>query len=275
MLGVAHSRYTIPTQLLFLIVNALGIFLGIAYNKSTPDLYVNNAHHKIGWIATWVVIAQVVIRLIYIYTEQGRVTMGAKYHRLTFLPVSAEGMVESQNLHPSGLVHEQGWSGDSGRDIIHPTTPDNTHEGFTKPEDDELDDPTPLTCGWLRRSSPDRFFSMSVPDLISSRVLRTIHIIYNVIDRIILPFGFVVLMTGGITYGGIFVSTTHCFQCFRYLGCFLTKSNREGIQSLTDWRISSRAVSSSGMAWSFWVVIWVAGRILDGPGILSLSILVL
>jgi hypothetical protein len=256
-------------------VNALGLFLGIACNKSTPDLYVNNAHHKIGWIATWVVIGQVVIRLIYIYSEQGRVMMGAKYQRLTFLPVSAEDMMEGQNLHPSGSVHEHCWSGDSGQDINHPTTPDNDHEGFRKPEDDELEDPTPLTCGWLRRSSLDRFFSMRVPDLVSSRVLRTFRIIYKVIDRIILPFGFAVLMTGGVTYGGIFVSTSQCFQCFSYLDCFLTNSNRKVIQSLTEWRISSRAASSSGMAWSFWVVIWVAGRISDGPGILSLSILVL
>jgi hypothetical protein len=207
MLSVARSRYTIPTQFLFLIVNGLGIFLGIVYNTSTPDLYANNAHHKIGWIATWVVVAQVIVGLIYAYSGQSRVRMGAGYERAAFLPVSAQNMMQHDNAHSSGAIHEYRWSGDSGQGTSRPTTPDGDDEGFTKPEDEEdLDESTPLSRGWLRSSFLDRFFLSRVPGLVSSRVLRVLRIVYNVIDRIILPFGFIALTTGGITYGGIFVS---------------------------------------------------------------------
>jgi hypothetical protein len=39
--------------------------------------------------------------------------------------------------------------------------------------------------------------------MVSNRVLRIFNGVYNVIDRIILPFGFVAIATGAVTYGGI------------------------------------------------------------------------
>jgi hypothetical protein len=45
-----------------------------------------------------------------------------------------------------------------------------------------------------------------VPGMVSSRVLRVLNAVSLVIDRIILPFGFVAIATGAVTYGGIMVS---------------------------------------------------------------------
>ncbi|KAI5289930.1 hypothetical protein KEM54_002853, partial [Ascosphaera aggregata] len=53
MLSIAKSKHTLPVQFIFLVFNAFGVLLSVIYNASTPDLYENNAHHKMGWIATW------------------------------------------------------------------------------------------------------------------------------------------------------------------------------------------------------------------------------
>lgn len=52
MLSLARSRYRLTAQLVFLAVNGGGVLLGTVYNANTPDLYPNNAHHKLGWIVT-------------------------------------------------------------------------------------------------------------------------------------------------------------------------------------------------------------------------------
>ena len=57
MLSIARSRYHLPAQVIFHILNGLGMFTGFVYNHSTPDLYKNNAHHPIGWVVTSFTIA--------------------------------------------------------------------------------------------------------------------------------------------------------------------------------------------------------------------------
>lgn len=231
MLSVARSRYTIPTQFVFLIINAIGLFFGIVYNASTPDLYENNAHHKIGWIVTWVVVAQVVIGLIYAYSGHGRVKNGAAYERAAFLPVSAQNMMDHQRSYPSGAVHEYRWSRDSGQGTernssslqSRPTTPDGENGHFTKPEED-VEELTPLAQGWLRNSVLDRFFASRIPGLVSDRVLRILRVIYIILDRIILPFGFIALSTGGVTYGGVFVRLPTSLDFF-FFGFFCFESS--------------------------------------------------
>lgn len=203
MLSVAHSRFTIPTQFVFLIVNGVALFFGLIYNASTPDLYPNNAHHKIGWIASSVVVAQFVIGIIYAYSGRRTQNTASQYERATFFPVSTEHMMEHQQLYTP--VAEYRWSGDSGQGTSCPTSPDEEQHNFTKPEEDEeVEVPTPLARGWLRSAFLDRFFTSRVPGLLSNKVLRALRLVYNIIDRIILPFGFVALATGGVTYGGIF-----------------------------------------------------------------------
>ncbi|KAH8701691.1 integral membrane protein [Talaromyces proteolyticus] len=202
MLSVAHSRYTIPTQFLFLVVNAVGLLFGIIYNTSTPDLYENNAHHTIGWIATWAVGVQAVIGLIYAYSGRGRTNSGHEYERATFMPVSTQNMMEHQQLYSP--VAEYRWSGDSGQGTSCPTSPDEEHFPKSEEDEEEIEVPTPLARGWLRSVTLDRFFTSRIPSLVSNRALRVLRIVYNVIDRIILPFGFIALTTGGVTYGGIF-----------------------------------------------------------------------
>lgn len=218
MFSVAKSRYALPTQFLFLLVNGFGILVGIIYNSQTPDLYENNVHHKIGWIVTWVMSAQVVMGLIFAYSGRGKSAQGISYERASFLPVSSQTMAQHQNTYPTGAVHEYRWSGDSGQGTernssslnSRPSSPSSScpspemYEIYGKPEDDlEEDEPT-APRGWIKSTVLDRFLANRVPNFVSDRLLKILGVTYIVIDRIILPFGFVALVTGGVVYGGIF-----------------------------------------------------------------------
>ena len=55
VISIARSRYTSLSHFIFLVLNTLGLFFGVMYNASTPDLYANDAHQKIGWLATWLI----------------------------------------------------------------------------------------------------------------------------------------------------------------------------------------------------------------------------
>src|ERR1700686_1798278 len=65
MLGVAQSALHIPVQLAFLILTTIGVIFAIMYNSATPDFYENNAHHKIGWVIVWVLVAQAASGMIH------------------------------------------------------------------------------------------------------------------------------------------------------------------------------------------------------------------
>ncbi|KAJ5564471.1 hypothetical protein N7513_000713 [Penicillium frequentans] len=207
MLSIARSRFALPSQFLFLVFNAFGVLLGIVYNSQTPDLYENNAHHKIGWIGTWVFSTQVVLALIFAYAGRGESKSSSdSYERATFLPIPTH----REHSYPSGPLHEYRWSGDSGQgtepgsSIHSPGSPCDSpedYDGFEKPED-PLPEELPAR-GWFHRSFVGRFLSSRLPGMVSNRVLRVCNTVYNVVDRIILPFGFMAIATGAVTYGGI------------------------------------------------------------------------
>lgn len=118
MLSIARSRYTLAAQFLFLLTNAIGVLVGIFYNANTPDLYPNNAHHKLGWLVTWVVGAQVLVGLV------GRVagtmnrssrTGHRKEEEQSFIPVSTEAMAEHHRMNQGLFSSPYRGSNDSGQ----------------------------------------------------------------------------------------------------------------------------------------------------------------
>lgn len=216
MFSVARSKFALPSQFFFLLSNALGLLLGIIYNSQTPDLYENNAHHKIGWIVTWVACAQAAMSLIFAYAgREESESESTSHERAAFLPVSTDDM-DDQHTERNGSLHAYRWSRDSGQGternsaslnsrLQSPTcgSPVEDYE-FDKTEDQDLR--SGGTPAWWQNTVIDRFLVKLVPSMISSRVLRALGTVYIVIDRIILPFGFVAIATGGVTYGGIMVS---------------------------------------------------------------------
>ena len=216
MLSIARSRLALPTQFVFWIVNAIGVLVGIIYNSQTPDLYENNAHHKIGWIITALASAQVFMTLIFTYAGRGESEVSS-YERATFLPVSTDETASPMHAYPPGSLHAYRWSRDSGQGTErnsslnsrptspHCDSPSEDYDGFEKPEEQVRGKPT-QGKRWFQGTVVDRFLSSRVPAMASSRVLRTLNMAHMVIERIILPFGFAAIATGGVTYGGIMVS---------------------------------------------------------------------
>jgi len=224
--SVSRSRYALPVQFLFLILNGLGVLFGTVYNINTPDLYVHNAHHRIGWIATWVMTAQVIMSLLFVYAGRTKQTMASAPERAAFLPVSVENMAQ----HDMRPYADYRWSGDSGQgtdrsSTLHsprdnsPTdaTRRDTFEQFAKPEGEPEDDDEPAVvlpkttaAGGRTRlwgnNLLDKFLSARVPGLFSARLLRMIEFVSSGIDATILILGFIALTTGVVTYAGIFVS---------------------------------------------------------------------
>jgi hypothetical protein len=220
MLSLARSYFALPAQLSFLIVNALGLLLGTIYNTRTPDLYPNNAHHKIGWVATWAVCAQVAIGLVFVYSGRSKEAHVDLDEHTGFLPVSVETMAQHQQVHSMVGEHEYRWSNDSGQGTernsasLHsgstsPTTEredTSEFERFFKPEVDEevvTQEPRRL----FRNTVVDRFMSRLVPGPLSDRLLQALEIMDGAVDRLILLVGFILVATGFVTFGGLFVSS--------------------------------------------------------------------
>jgi len=207
MLSISRSRYSLPTQFLFLAINAVGVLLVTIYNASTPDFYPNNAHHKLGWILTWVMSAQVVMGVISAYARR-------KDERGAFIPVSAENIAEHQrmqNIRPTQIYR---FSNDSGQGTepnteslrsqsISSTNSDDHQLPDVRREHEEEDQDE--KHGLMHGSKVDKFLSKKIPGLLSSRVLRVFQLFYDVVDRLILILGFMGLTTGIVTYGGFFI----------------------------------------------------------------------
>lgn len=223
MFSITRSRLALPVQFLFLIVNGFGVVFGTIFNVNTTDLYKNNAHHKIGWIATWVITAQVIMGLIFIYSGWTKESPIEPDERAAFLPVSIEAMTQHHQFHSTQGDSDYRWSGDSGQGT-EPASSSSSHsrdmspsqssrredyQRCNKPEaedsDDEEEEERPERRGLLRIAIVHQFLSRQIPGLFSKRLLRVLEVAYKSIDRTILILGFIALTTGGVTYAGIFV----------------------------------------------------------------------
>ena len=215
MFSITRSRLALPTQLLFLVLNGLGVVFGTIYNVNTPDLYENNAHHRIGWIATWIMTAQAVMSLLFLYSGRSKKIHASSLERAAFLPVSIEAMTEHSNATP---YSDYRWSGDSGqgteRSSYHNSreaSPTNMGR-YAKPkaepedEDDDGNDHAPPSPRFLRNSFMDKYLAHRIPRILSKRLCKALEAAYEVIDRTVLVLGFIALLTGGVTYAGYFVS---------------------------------------------------------------------
>ncbi|CAI7572502.1 unnamed protein product [Penicillium glandicola] len=212
MLSIARSWLALPSQFLFLAFNAFGVLLGVIYNSQTPDLYENNAHHKLGWVATCVVSAQFVMALLFAYAGRGKSNAPSpSYEHAAFFPVATDDH-DHERVCLNGAMREHRWSRDSGQgtdsnssSIHSPGSPacesPADYDGFEKP--DELPAKISASRSWMHHTGIGRFLSKTLPGLMPSRVLRVLNAIYNIVDRVILPFGFAAIATGAVTYGGI------------------------------------------------------------------------
>ncbi|KAK5957619.1 hypothetical protein OHC33_000806 [Knufia fluminis] len=210
MFSIARSKLALPVQLSFLVLNGLGVVSGTIYNINTPDLYENNAHHKVGWIATWVFTAQVVMSLLFLYSGRNKQESTNSSERAAFLPPSLQSM--------NRPYHKHSWSADSGQGTEPPSptsssrnlSPDRAYQ-FGKPEQEEPEDmedvpiePMRRRPSWFKNTRFDKYLSTRVPRVASQKIIKVAEVAYEMIDRTILVLGFVALTSGIVTYSGIF-----------------------------------------------------------------------
>jgi hypothetical protein len=222
MLSIARSRYTLPVQFIFLILNAFALLLGVVYNHKTPELYENNAHGKIGWVITWIACAWVAMNLVQAYA--GRARPHALEDELSH-PMTAANMAQYQRVHDAQLPDPSRYSNDSGQGTErnssslfgHSRSPsvESEDQQFSGPmrrythethEDDDHYDGEAEKRGFLRNKSVDRFFSRNLARFAVGRPLKWLRVFYVIIERTILVQAFAAMTSGTVVYGGIGVS---------------------------------------------------------------------
>lgn len=216
LLSIGKSRYSLPVQFGFLVMNAVGILLSTIYNASTPDLYPNNAHHKLGWVVTWFMCAKVFMEMISAYSGHHSKENVSAEERAAFIPISTENMDQFRRMHGHVRGHSYRYSNDSGHGTDANTASLRSQSISSIGEDENplrqqqiSDDEEDIMLEkeiLTRRSRMNEYLEKKVPVLFTTKALKVLRFTYNVIDRTILPLGFTALATGVITYSGIFVS---------------------------------------------------------------------
>lgn len=224
MFSIARSRYTLPTQFTFLATNALGVLLSTIYNAKTPDLYPNNAHHKLGWLVTWVLSAQAVVGLVgrvagAFNKSHGEDARAHATERRSFIPISEAAMDEHHRFHSGQYSPLCRTSNDSGQGTELNTESLRSHsvsstpgalaspvgemarKEFVEDEDDiEADSPALPRCGAVHN------LATRIGSKMSSRAWKVMVFVYNLVDRTSMLLGFITLATGIVTFARFFVS---------------------------------------------------------------------
>ncbi|KAL7790381.1 hypothetical protein V8C37DRAFT_384944 [Trichoderma ceciliae] len=253
-LSLAKSRHLLPSQFIFLASNALGLILGTLYNAQTPDLYPNNAHHRIGWIVTWVISAQVVVSLLRHIGGAFKGTDGRPAEeRRSFIPDARNAYYGDYRL-----------SNDSGQGS-EPTTESLRSNSISMLEDHdrlplsnfdkELDQDEDLDGPAM--PTPQSKTALMVVKFMSSKASKYIDFGYKAVDRIILPFGFIAYVTGIATYGrlfegsAIFSGLAHWIKggVFFWMG-LLTLGRWSGSFHESGWAWNLRPQKKAGQRWT-------------------------
>lgn len=210
MLSVARSRYHLPAQVVFHIVNGLGMFTGFVYNHSTPDLYKHNAHHPIGWVVTSFTFAWTLMSLYVAYSEYRSKRAGGQ-------SVTAHAMAHHNRWQSYSDNVAARYSRDSGHGTERNSSSllgsrQNSQDSFgPKPEapdspsyDHDDDDVEPERNGLLGDNRVDRFISRSVRRIATPNASKVVRFSQIVIEKFLLLLGFLAIATGFITWGGLF-----------------------------------------------------------------------
>ncbi|KAG6041823.1 hypothetical protein E4U41_001294 [Claviceps citrina] len=183
MLSIVRSNLTFIAQIIFVTLHALALVFASAYNSQAPDLYPNNSHHKIGWIITFVVLAQFLIH----FTEwlagvsMGRNGRQRRYaHRLMPDPDTAHLQLLSsrdRNEETCQLADGSGCGSD-------PETETSRSNSISAPGAASLPSITRATL------------ATKAAYVVSFRGWKYLGISSRIIDWLILPFGFIAITTG-------------------------------------------------------------------------------
>ncbi|KAJ6264661.1 hypothetical protein Dda_0810 [Drechslerella dactyloides] len=233
MFAVAKSNLHIPVQLVFLAVNGFAIFLSVIYNAQTPDLYPANAHHRMGWVVVAVLTAQTAVGVIF-SVAKSRDGPATKEEDSSLM---AAATLRYQRM---GTVQRQGsWNSDSahGGSDHSPTSrsPSMEDDGPYMHEDLDEHELKPVE---EEEGRFEKLASKYVPRFSVAPIwIKVAHVGYQISQRLLLIWAFMLITTGVSTYTGafkggwVFTGLAHVikggifffygiFTLGRYLGCF-------------------------------------------------------
>jgi hypothetical protein len=208
MFSIARSRYALLLQFCFFAMNGVGIAVGTIYNASTPDLYENNVHHKMGWIYTLIVAAWILLGIINTYVT-GCDREFSDDSSNEYAPVV-------QNSHKSFIFRR--WSDDSGHGTDRQSSICSTHSpvsdqscssfhdddeqysSMSRNSDDENRNENPR---FLRGIRLDKYLSEKT-NHVACKTFLAVRIIYTIFERTLIFMAFTAFCTGFVTWGGIF-----------------------------------------------------------------------
>jgi hypothetical protein len=210
MLSVARSRYHLPAQLLFHAVNALGLFTGFVYNHSTPDLYVTNSHHPVGWIVTALTVTWTILSLTTACAPK------VKRRELEVSPKTfdqdnpEDGDIQQYLDSPTSYR----FSRDSGN-FSAGSRANSSDSIFGKPSSSPSDDEQE-SGDWERsgdteksgflggRNEHDNVIARVIRLVSSQRMLSFVRFGQVFLEKVMLLLGFLAITTGFVVYGGLF-----------------------------------------------------------------------
>lgn len=208
MFHIAKSSLLIPTYLAFNAMAIAGTFFGFVYNVSTPDLYENNAHHKMGWILLICVGA-----LSFFEYGRGLKNWWRPSQSLRYQAVSEEHhRLFDEPLTPSALHSSRGSS--ESQEAMYKQSEENTlrdSEMYKQSEenprrDDEMyaldldqdEDEKFIQTRHLSHPTP----KWSIQRFVPNRFVNLVSNIYSIMLRSMIVFSFITLFTGYVTYTG-------------------------------------------------------------------------
>lgn len=210
------------------------MFAGIVYNGKTPDLYPNNAHHKIGWIITIVVFVHVSLSLLDTATgfmRRSEAGKGAYQGLRSYMPpglLNTGNRQETGDFQPHRASYDSGHGTDGLTESLRSNSVSTLAEGRPlRLEEGEqgFDDEESLADVELTHETrPSRWHDWAdrMPLGIFRRGNRAFSLLYDTIDRVVLPFGFIAFTTGIVTFGRFFVRQSRRPYLLRLEGGMLT-----------------------------------------------------
>lgn len=212
-LSIAKSRYSFPSQALFVLLNATGVLLSFIYDAKVPNLYEHNVHYRMGWLFTWFSVAWVLTGVVNMYTRK------TDSRRHSGQQMSAANMAQYQRIHE---MSEPRWSRDSGqgteRNSASLLGSNGTGSPSTELEDHHFDvdlppyqhaeehnEQEPEKRSFLQNTRFDRFLSKNLHKYATGRILSINKWIYIFFERAMLIFGFFAASSGFVVFGGLAV----------------------------------------------------------------------
>ena len=216
MLSVARSKFHLPAQVVFHILNGLGVFTSFVYNHSTPDLYKHNSHHPIGWVVTSFTIAWTLMSLFVAYSEykSKRGTSGG--HSTASLAMFRNNIFQRYRDQTSSRSSRDSGHGTERNSASLFGSRQNSQDSFyPKPEDPESpmhdvafnkedEDDQSEKHGLLGNNRVDRFISRHVHRFSTPRASKIVRGTQIVLEKFLLLLGFTAVTTGFVVWGGIF-----------------------------------------------------------------------